>query len=130
MDTRRKLLSLSGTTKEKEHKGWHDNQCKVGEECKDCTKERERRNILLGDGATSEKAGEKLADPRFKRCMLVTPFNKAVFQFATHRAETFAAEEGQQLFYMQAIDTPPANFADTYETDELEQKKRSWLQYH
>ena len=62
--------------------------------------------------------------------MLITPFNKAVFQFSVHRAQNFAAANGQQLFWMQSIDNPPAWFAGYLSKSELEEMKHNWLQYH
>ena len=66
-------------------------------------------------------AATKLAAPKFANCVLVTPFNKTVFQFAIHRAQTFATSKGEPLFWMQAVDKPPSWFADTYGQDELQQ---------
>jgi len=80
--------------------------------------------------ADPDGAGQKLAAPAFANCVLVTPFNKAVFQFAIHRAQNFAAATGQQLFWMQAIDNPPAWFAGSMSKSELEEMKQTWLQYH
>ena len=62
--------------------------------------------------------------------MLITPFNQAVFQFASHRAQTFAAQHGYQLFWMQAVDHPPAWYGDTMTKKELEEAKGRWLRYH
>ena len=75
-------------------------------------------------------AAAKLAEEKFKKCVLITPFNKAVFQFSIHRAQTFAAAMGQQLFWMQAVDKPPAWFAGTHGIEEVERMKKKWLQYH
>ena len=66
-----------------------------------------------------EGAAVRMADPRFKDCVLITPFNKAVFQFSIHRAQTWARSMGQPLFWMQAIDKPPSGFADDYRPEEL-----------
>ena len=55
-----------------------------------------------------------MADKRFKKCVLTTPYNKAVFQFAVRRAQTFAASVGQAMFWMQAVDKPPSWFAGTF----------------
>ena len=115
----------------KEKTDWHRSvTCTVEGECQDCATERVRRNRWLDAGNAPELAAQRLAEERFKRCVLITPFNKAVFQFSIHRAQTFAAAAGEQLFWMQAVDRPPAWFAGTLGTEELEKVKRKWLQYH
>ena len=114
-----------------EKKDWHRRQtCTIDAECADCATERLRRNRWLNIANAPECAAQMLASEKFKRCMLITPFNKAVFQFSIHRAQTFAAAAKQQLFWMQAVDKPPAWFAGTLGTEELERLKTKWLQYH
>ena len=78
-------------------------QCDVQNPCKACLQEIHRRNRVL-HADTAEGAARKLADPHFKNCVLITPFHKAVFQCAIHRAQKFAIGNGHQLFWMQAID--------------------------
>ena len=56
------------------------------QECADCQVERQRRNRRLKAGSEPEAAARKLAEEKFKKCVLIAPFNKAVFQFSTHRA--------------------------------------------
>ena len=110
---------------------WHDSvQCSLGSPCPDCLVERSRRNRLLDMEAEPEKAAAKIAEARFQRCILITSFNKAVFQFSIHRAQTFAASIGASLFWMQAVDKPPAWFASTFGDDEIRTMKQRWLQYH
>ena len=95
-----------------EEKSWHlEKQCNVDEECEDCATERTRRNRWLDIANSPDRAAQTLASAEFKRCVLITPFNKAVFQFSIHRAQTFAAAAGEQLFWMQAVDKPPTWFA-------------------
>ena len=114
-----------------ENKDWHSGRsCTVDGECQDCATERMRRNRWLDVGNAPELAAQTLAQERFKRCVLITPFNKAVFQFSIHRAQTFAAAAGEQLLWMQAVDKPPSWFAGTLGTEELEGAKMKWLQYH
>ena len=108
----------------------HPESCDGELRCVDCKIERERRNRLLNFDQDCLGAARKLADPRFSNCVLVTPFNKAVFQFAIHRAQNYAAAKQQQLFWMQAIDNPPNWFTDSMSKSELEEMKQHWLQYH
>ena len=109
----------------------HDlNPCSLDNLCEACIREKQRRNRILNFETDADGAAHKLAEPKFKNCVLITPFNKAVFQFAIHRAQSFAAANGQQLFWMQAIDSPPAWFAGSMNQTELEEMKRNWLQYH
>ena len=98
--------------------------------CIDCQTEKARRSRWLDIQGDPMAAAEMLAAPRFQGCILVTPFNKAVFQFAIHRAQTFAASTQQPLFWMQAVDKPPAHFAGLYGQAELQKMKLRWLQYH
>ena len=98
--------------------------------CKACLQEIHRRNRVLHADIDAEGAAGKLADPHIKNCVLITPFHKAVFQFAIHRAQNFAIDNGHQLFWMQAIDNPPAWFSDSMSKAELEAMKHTWLQYH
>ena len=104
--------------------------CSVEKLCQPCIREKQRRNRLLQVEADPAGAAQKLAQPEFKNCVLITPFNKAVFQFAIHRAQSFADANGHQLFWMQAIDSPPAWFAGEMSKSELEHMKQNWLQYH
>ena len=99
----------------KDSGGWrHDfERCSGEHRCQDCLQEVARRNRVLDITTGSNQAAETLTDARFKYCMLITPFNKAVFQFAIHRAQSFATATQQQLFWMQAIDNPPSWFAGT-----------------
>ena len=62
--------------------------------------------------------------------MLVTPWNNAVFAFATTAARNFAYKTGQQLFWVQASDTPPPEFITDYSSSQLEQMKKRWLNYN
>ena len=89
-----------------------------------------RSNRVLDIITGSNQAAETLADARFKYCMLMTPFNKAVFQFVIHRAQSFATATQQQLFWMQAIDNPPSWFAGTMSQEELQKMEEKWLQHH
>ena len=75
-------------------------ECSVHRLCEPCLREKARRNRLLEIDTDAEGAAEKLARPEFKNCVLITPFNKAVFQFAIHRAQNFAAASGRQLSWM------------------------------
>ena len=104
--------------------------CSVEHRCHACLEEIIRRNRLLDMEKHGDEAAHKLAEARFKSCVLITPFNKAVFQFAIHRAQNFAAASGKQLFWMQALDNPPAWFAGDFSKKELEDMKKKWLQYH
>ena len=115
----------------KDGRRWHKNQaCSKLQPCDDCEMEVARRNRLLDLKGDPKKAAEKMADQRFKDCMLITPFNKAVFQFSIHRAQTFAQFTGEPLFWIQAVDKPPAWFAGHLTKDDLEKMKQTWLQYH
>ena len=104
--------------------------CSISARCEDCNKEIARRNRFLRTDTDPMTAAQKLADPAFKKCVLITPFNKAVFQFAVHRAQRFAAQSGHQLFWMQAVDSPSASFAESMSKGELQQMKQNWLRYH
>ena len=115
----------------KEDKSWHRRMvCSLQSPCEDCTTERRRRNRLLNIEKDPKGAAAKMAEPRFRNCVLITPFNKAVFQFSIHRAQTFALSMGEPLFWMQAVDKPPAWFASTLGKEDLENMKQKWLQYH
>ena len=88
---------------------WHDKAaCSLAKPCRDCLTEKARRNCWLNMEGNRMAAAEMLAAPRFQGCILVTPFGKAFFQFAIHRAHTFAASMQQPLFWMQAVGKPPA----------------------
>ena len=114
-----------------EDRAWHQYAvCTATKRCGDCEEERSRRNRLLNMRADPQGSAEKLADPKFKSCVLITPFNKAVFQYSIHRAQTFALSAGEPLFWMQAVDKPPSWFAGVYGVDELQSMKQRWLQYH
>ena len=116
----------------KDSTGWKHNSehCSRERRCPDCLQEARRRNRLLDMGGASTQAAEILADAKFKTCMLITTYNQAVFQFAIHRAQNFAAATEQQLFWMQAIDNPPSWFAGTMTQKELQKTKQMWLQFH
>ena len=98
--------------------------------CEHCQTETMRQHRWLNMHDDPSGAATKLAAPKFRNCILVTPFNKAVFQFAIHRAQTFAASRVEPLFWMQAADKPPAWYAGTYGDEELQNMKQRWLQYH
>ena len=115
----------------KESREWHaERACGWGRERSDCTQGQKRRNRWLNVEADPLSAAEKLADDRFKKCVLITPFNKAVLQRSIHRARTSASAKREQLFWMQAVDKPPAWFAGTRGVEEIERMQRKWLQYH
>ena len=99
-------------------------------ECSACFQERRRRARCLHCELCSEDAAAKINEARFANSILITPFNKAVFYYATKRAQIFAEAQKQQLFWVQATDTPPAWFASGYSKNELEELKRKWLKYH
>ncbi len=63
----------------------------------------------------------------FADSVYITPFNKAVFVYATKRARKFAEAARRQLFWVQATDTPPAWFASGYSKTELAKEKKKWM---
>ena len=82
-----------------EETSWHEcMKCTPTRPCEHCRTETIRRNRWLNMHDDPSGAATKLAAPKFRNCILVTPFNKAVFQFAIHRAQTFAASRGEPLF--------------------------------
>ena len=88
---------------------WHlQKVCSIEHPCNDCKQEISRRNRLLDMDTDADAAAQRIAGPQFKTCVLITPFNKAVFQFSVHRALSFATSSGFQVFWMQAVDHPPA----------------------
>ena len=55
--------------------------CSWRQKCADCQVEWQRRNRRLNASADPEVAARELAEEKFKTCVLVAPFNKAVLQF-------------------------------------------------
>ena len=61
----------------KEANKWHEKEiCSTQHRCLHCETERQRRNILLMWEGDATIAAKKLADPKFKNCVYITPFNK------------------------------------------------------
>lgn len=99
-------------------------------ECSDCFRERLRRARCLHCEVSSEDAATKINATSFADSIYITPFNKAVFYYGTKRAQKFAEATKQQLFWVQATDTPPSWFSSGYTKSELAQLKKKWLHYH
>ena len=89
-----------------------------------------RRARALHLEEDSEDAANKLNAPEFSDSVYITPFNKAVFFYAARRARKLAEATKQQLFWVQATDTPPAWFAGGYSKAELLTLMRKWLHFH
>ena len=75
-------------------------------------------------------AKRRLQHQDFADCVLITPWNDAVFAFATTAARNFAFKKGAQLFWVQAADAPPPEFSTDYTPTQLENMKKRWLQYN
>ena len=99
-------------------------------ECWDCFQERLRRARCLHCELCSEDAAVKVNTDLFSDSIYITPFNKAVFYYATKRAQKFAHAKQHQLFWIQATDTPPSWFASGFSKSELQNLKMKWLKYH
>jgi len=99
-------------------------------ECEDCWRERKRRARALHLDSHQAHAQERLADPHFAECVLITQYNMAVFHFAQERAINFARASKAQAFWIQAADSPPSWYCNGFSREELDTRKKSWLSYH
>ena len=109
----------------------HDSSpCAPNNRCEACMQETRRRNRVLNIDTDAESAARKLSDARFSKCVLITPYHRAVFQFSAHRAQSFARAQGHQLFWMQAVDNPPLQVTEGHSKADLQEMKKRWLQFH
>ena len=99
-------------------------------ECRHCFQVRQRRCRVLNLITDPAGASEKLRNPTFGDSVLITPYNQAVTCYGTQRARNFAASTQHQLFWMQAVDTPPAWFCNNYTKADLLTMKKKWLAYN
>ena len=103
-------------------------------ECCVCRNERKRRARVIhrqrACGMTLEEARDILNSERFQESVLITEYNRPVTLYAQRRSQLFARTRKQQLFWIQARDTPPAEHFGEYSTEELQQLKRTWLGFH
>ena len=81
-------------------------------------------------GMTMDEAQVILDSRRFEESVLITEYNKPVTLYAQLRSQNFAQRRGQQILWIQALDTPPADHFGDYTPAELEKLKRGWLEYH
>ena len=86
---------------------WKQFKLREEETCPGCAKERKRRARVLqcGNdcGVSDEEGKEILNSERFVESLLITEFNRPVCLYSLLRAQVFAQERKQQLFWIQAV---------------------------
>ena len=97
-------------------------------ECHVCQRERKRMALVVhrgrSCGMTLEDAIAILNSRRFEESVLITEYNRPVTLYAQLRSQTFARVRSQQLLWIQALDTPPAEHFGDHSAKDLEAFKR------
>ena len=99
-------------------------------ECHACQNERQHRKRAIRcfqfGGRVGGQSQHPLHPKVFAEGVLITERNTTVTLYALLRAKEFALTRDQQLLWIQAEDSPPAEHFASYTREELENEKKRW----